>query len=242
MRLSPIIALQFWKNMLHSRQATLLIFTLLSAVIGASSASAQRGGDVAEPPLVGNMAPGAMAALSNVELQGVRLHMPIGKAIDALQAQAYDFDLQKNQRMGRGSSLATYTFVKGTVASNQQDRERFLLHVRMDTPNDPRKRNLFNPDWPVVGVGYILQDRDNRENIRQYTGYDWSGTPQEGLTSRARQIICPTLTAEGFACRETDSGFTTDLLQDGNRGGALGSFSAAADGTYKVSLQAEQLR
>jgi hypothetical protein len=242
MRLSPIIALRFWKNMLHSRQATLFIFTLLSAVIGASSASAQRGGDVAKPPLVGNMAPGAMAALSNVELQGVRLHMPIGKAIDALQAQAYDFDLQKNQRMGRGTSLAIYTFVKGTVASNQQDRERFLLHVRMDTPNDPRKRNLFNPDWPVVGVGYILQDRDNRENIRQYTGYDWRGTPQEALTSRARQIICPTLTAEGFACRETDSGFTTDLLQDGNRGGALGSFSAAADGTYKVSLQAEQLR
>lgn len=228
--------------MLHSRQATLLIFTFLSAVIGASSASAQRGGNIAEPPPVGNMAPGAMAALSNVELQGVRLHMPIGKAIDALHAQAYDFDLQKNQQMGRGTSLATYTLVKGTVASNQQDRERFLLHVRMDTPNDPRRPNLFNPDWPVVGVGYILQDRDNRENIRQYTGYDWSGTPQEALTSHARQIICPTLTAEGFACRETDSGFTTDLLQDGSRGGALGSFSAAADGTYKVSLQAEQLR
>ncbi|MCR9184826.1 MAG: hypothetical protein NXH81_05465 [Halieaceae bacterium] len=228
--------------MLNSRQATLLMFTFLTAVVSASSASAQRGGNVAAPPPVGNLAPGAMAALSTVELQGVRLHMPIGKAIEALQAQAYDFNLQRNQQMGRGTSIATYTLVKGTVVSNQQNRERFLLHVRMDKPNDPRRRNEFNPDWPIIGLGYILQDRDNRENIRQYSGYDWSGTPQEALTSRARQVICPTLTAEGFACRETGFGFTTDLLQDGSRGGALGSFSAAADGTYKVSLQAEQLR
>lgn len=229
--------------MRYSVTSNHIILALIVGFLCVQSVSAQRsaGGSYSASPPVGNMAPGAMQVLTAIPVQGLTLKMSIGEAIATLEAQSYGFELEKSQQMIRGSAVATYTFFKGTVKSNGRPREQVLLHVLMDSRNDPRRPSTFKPDWPVMGIGYVLQDRDNTARVKGSSGYDWTGTPEQALTDKARGIVCPALTADGFACRETDFGFTTDLLQDGVRGGALASFSGAGDGTYKVTLRAERL-
>lgn len=227
--------------MLNVQEITILLLTMSISIFGINSAIAQPdvNRSISSAPPAGSMAPKAVAALSKVSVHGVKLRMSIGEARSILKEQGYVIGSEAN--MSRGATLARFIGVKGKVKNNGQDRERFELLVIMDEYYNPRKPAPYNPDWPIVKIEYLLQDTDNRANIKGHSGYDWTGTAERKISEQVRDLVCSPLVSYGLACKENGAGFSTGSLQDGTRGGAIAIVLERMSGVYKINLTSEKL-
>lgn len=227
---------------LNAKALNIVLLTLAIATIGANSAVAQRGygqRSAVTEPLIGSMAPQTFAALTQVNVHGIKVGMSIGAAQAALKELGYDFELTLT--MHRDNKTARLVALKGKRANNYYDRERFDLYILMDRPHDPRRPQPYNPDWPIIQLDYVLDDRDNEANVKGFDGYDWTGTAERKITEQARNVVCGALVTEGLACKYSSIGFSVGPLQNGTLGGGRMHINELMTGEYKISITAQKI-
>lgn len=227
---------------LYYKTINAVLLTLVVSAMSVNSAVAQRGSGeryAVTEPLIGSMAPRAFAALTKVNVHGIRVGMSIGEAQAVLKEGGYDFELEPT--MHRDSKTARLVALKGKRNNNYYDRERFDLYVLMDRHYDPRKPQPYNPDWPIIKLDYVLDDRDNEANIKGFAGYDWTGTAERRITEQARDLVCGALIAEGLACEDSAIGFSAGPVQNGTLGNGRMYVNEGMSGEYKISITAQKI-
>lgn len=228
---------------LNVKVLNIAFLTLAVATVSPNSAVAQRGKaqrSAIAQPLVGSMAPKAFAALTQVNVHGIKVGMSIGAAQTVLKELGYDFEVTPT--MFRNVKTARLVALKGKRDNNYYDRERFDLYVLMDRPHDPRRPQPYNPDWPIIQLDYVLDDRDNQANVKGFAGYDWTGTAEHAITEQARDVVCGALVAEGLACTDSSIGFSAGPLQNGTLGGGRMYINEGMTGEYKISITAQKIQ
>lgn len=227
---------------LNSKTLHIMLFSLAVSAISVNSAVAQRGSGERSnvpQPLIGSMAPQAFAALTKVNVHGIRAGMSISEAQAVLKELGYDFETTPT--MHRDNKAARLVALKGKRENNYYDRERFDLYILMDRPHNPRKPQPYNPDWPIIQLDYVLDDRDNQANIKGFAGYDWSGTAERKITEQARDVVCGALVTEGLACKDSAIGFSAGPVQNGTLGGGRMHINERMTGEYKISITAQKI-